>query len=75
MSYCRFGDGDLYVYADVGGYICCCACFLDPNGKDAQLYTAAEAIAHVQEHINAGWSVPDDVIPALAGWEPKEANP
>lgn len=31
MSYCRFSDGDVYLYFDVGGYICCCACWLAPK--------------------------------------------
>ena len=30
MSYCRFSDGDVYMYADVGGGITCCACRLAP---------------------------------------------
>jgi len=30
MSYCRFSDGDVYLYPDVNGYICCCSCRLAP---------------------------------------------
>lgn len=28
MSYCRFSDGDVYMYHDVGGYVSCCVCRL-----------------------------------------------
>ena len=33
MSYCRFSDGDVYMFAHVGGYIECCACSLAPKVK------------------------------------------
>jgi len=28
MSYCRFIEGDVYVFLDVGGYLNCCGCIL-----------------------------------------------
>lgn len=28
MSYCRFGEGDVYVFLNVGGYLDCCGCIL-----------------------------------------------
>ena len=30
MSYCRFSDGDVYLFRHVGGYFQCCACSLAP---------------------------------------------
>lgn len=31
MSYCRFGEGDVYLYASVLGGLECCACWLAPT--------------------------------------------
>lgn len=28
MSYCRFSEGDVYLFEHVGGYIECCSCLL-----------------------------------------------
>ena len=33
MSYCRFSEGDVYMYASVNGGIECCACSLAPKVK------------------------------------------
>ena len=30
MSYCRFSEGDVYMYYHVGGFVECCACLLTP---------------------------------------------
>lgn len=62
MSYCRFSDGDVYVYLDYCGYLCCCACALDGG---TNFHSTAEMVRHLGEHIAAGHIVPDDVIPAL----------
>lgn len=32
MSYCRFSDGDVYMFDHIDGYIECCACRLTPLG-------------------------------------------
>lgn len=63
MSYCRFGpDSDLYVYPDVGGYFCCCACpFLDDLGSE-RLYTIEGLIEHLRLHEEAGHRAPYDRI-------------
>ncbi len=33
MSYCRWSDGDVYMYEHVGGFIECCACKFAPLVK------------------------------------------
>lgn len=62
MSYCRFSNADVYVYMDVGGYLCCCGCSLSDDGRH---YGTSDMVAHLREHIAKGDDVPDDVIPAL----------
>lgn len=67
MSYCRRSEqSDIYLYGDVGGYVCCCVCILDVyDGASAKLYTYSDAIAHVKEHIRVGHKVPDEVLEQL----------
>lgn len=64
MSYARFGwDGShVYVYCDVNGYLACCGCRL---GDKWAFYSTDDMIAHLREHLEAGHTVPDDLIPAL----------
>lgn len=64
MSYARFGWGgsDVYIYLDVGGYLCCCGCVLD---KPWRYDTTAEMLAHLDEHRRAGHCVPDDCVEEL----------
>lgn len=33
MAYCRFGEGDVYLFYNSGGYIGCCSCCLAPKVK------------------------------------------
>lgn len=80
MSYARFSEGDVYLYASVGGGIFCDSCRLRVSSAPAAPFTTYdEAIAHVREHMKHGHRVPDRTIPALeadrdAGesleWEP-----
>ncbi len=66
MSYARFGwDGsDVYVFEHVGGFIQCCACWLnevedgDIFPESTNLKTPREALAHLEEHVSAGHCVP-----------------
>jgi len=62
MSYVRFGEADVYVYADVAGYLCCCGCSLN---KDWQHYSTDAIIAHLREHQQAGDHVPEYVFEDL----------
>lgn len=69
MSYARFGsDSDVYVYCDIGGYLCCCACRLasEPCGS-REFFTTADMLAHLDEHRAAGHAIPDYTRPALEG--------
>jgi hypothetical protein len=64
MSYTRFGwdDSDVHVFMSTRGWLECCGCIL----KKGWQYRSTDAmVAHLQEHIAAGHSVPADVIPAL----------
>jgi len=67
MSYCRFwSTSDIYLYRSVGGGIECCGCLFRDESRDCtNLSTFDEAIAHVQEHIDAGHRVEAHVIPML----------
>lgn len=66
MSYARFGwdDSDVYVFEHAGGFIQCCACALQPTEENdifpgsVDLNTAREALAHLDQHMAAGHSVP-----------------
>ena len=63
MSYCRFSNGDVYMYPHVYGGIECCACCL--SGSSLTFFRRSEAIAHLQEHRKAGYIVPDHAFDAL----------
>lgn len=73
MSYARFGwdDSDVYVYLDVNGSLCCCACALNWQGDDGvfpasrYLDTTASMVAHLREHEAAGHEVPGDTFSDL----------
>ena len=62
MSYCRFGEADVYIYESVRGFIDCCGCSLQ---EVAHFKTRSEAIAHLQEHEKQGHYT-SDVIEVLA---------
>ena len=70
MSYCRFGEGDVYMYGMSDG-ICCCACLLSPTkglfglGFDMSFDGADEALDHLFEHRKAGHDVPEYAIARL----------
>lgn len=63
MSYVRFSEADVYVYADIGGYLCCCACRLKEPWEH---YSTDGIVAHLRKHQEAGHDVPDHVFEALA---------
>lgn len=75
MSYCRFGEADVYVYHDVGGYINCCACPRGEQvptiiegltmGRDFKAYTRSAMIEHLEWHRELGDDVPEDVFERL----------
>lgn len=60
MSYARFSDhSDVYVYADVNGYVACCGCRL---GDQWDFHSAEAIVAHLHEHDDAGHKVPSDLF-------------
>lgn len=66
MSYARFGDdSDVYVYADVGGYVACCGCIL---GDKWDFHSPAEIVSHLQEHVSVGHKVPADLLDEGLYW-------
>lgn len=64
MSYARFGaDSDVYVYLSVHGDFQCCACQL--KGSSQSFTTTDAIIAHLRDHIDAGYEVPTRTIARL----------
>ena len=69
MAYSRFIDSDIYIYAHVGGWIECAACWLNERSDEYSLLSMSEEIhddghliAHVREHIKAGHDVPESLL-------------
>lgn len=64
MSYCRFSEGDVYMYSHIYGYIDCCGCSL--AGKTTTKFNSRmDAINHLQLHIMNGDKVPERAIKRL----------
>lgn len=60
MSFARFSaESNVYVYSDVGGYVCCCGCLL---GSKWDFHSPAEVVAHLREHVAAGHKVPERLL-------------
>ena len=60
MSYARFSEtSDVYVFAHVGGFVQCCGCAL---GDEWDFHSAAEVVAHLREHEEAGHVVPEHLF-------------
>lgn len=78
MAYCRFTDGDVYVYESERG-IECCACRFEGYNEGAilprsrVLATPADAVAHLLEHRMAGHDIPQDAIDELQAEANKQA--
>lgn len=58
----EYKGSDVYVYFDIGGYLCCCGCCL---GKKWDFHSTDEMIAHLEEHRAAGHRVPQSCIDRL----------
>ena len=70
MSYCRFSDGDVYMYATFDDKIVCCTCRLNQKNKwdmhpNTILNSSEEALEHLKEHIKAEHKVPKYAIDRL----------
>jgi hypothetical protein len=64
MSYCRFGEGDVYMYPTKGG-IECCSCQLRTGAELVVLEDATAALAHLVCHRAAGHDVPQHALERL----------
>ncbi len=68
MSYCRWGNGDLYIYADVQGGLTCSGCRLLHGAgrwRDFHCTTRSEMLRHIESHRLAGHRVLEEVIARL----------
>jgi len=61
MAYCRFSDGDVYLYHHTDGYVECCACGLQSN-NNLKLASFEAAIEHLYQHRAAGHAFPEEAI-------------
>lgn len=62
MSYCRFGEADVYIFEHVGGFFQCCACSLtEGDWESADFGTREEMLEHIAKHREAGDYVPEHV--------------
>lgn len=68
MSWTRFSTpgSDVYIFENVGGFIHCCACWLD---GDARFTEPAPLRAHMEAHKAAGHGVPKCAWESLAYFE------
>jgi hypothetical protein len=58
MSYCRFADGDVYMFPSCDGGIECCYCTLNDR-RNVTFDSKEDAIGHLQQHRLAGDDVPE----------------
>lgn len=66
MSYLRFLEGDAYVFMNVGGWLECCACFLEKEDWGSfEADSTQKMIDHLTEHKKAGHRIPDHVFEEL----------
>ena len=65
MSYCRFGDSDVYMFPTVYGIVCC-SCSLNPDGNECVFPNSLEALKHLRRHRRIlGHRVPDHAFERL----------
>lgn len=62
MSYCRFGEADVYVFLSIQGHLECCGCSL---GDGWEFFTTDTLLEHLKQHREAGHIVPDFVFADL----------
>ena len=62
MSYCRWSEGNVYMFPSGNSIICMCCSLMLGDGFDREdviLNTVQEALEHLQQHRDAGHDVPD----------------
>lgn len=65
MSYCRFGEGDVYLYHSSGGGFVCCECSLDSKSRWKRFPSRRRALAHLLRHKAVGQRVPARALSRL----------
>lgn len=65
MSVCRFSEGDVYVFYNLDGVIECCSCQLTEERRTFKARDEETMIAHLDEHISAGHTVPAEAFDRL----------
>ena len=61
MSYCRWGEADVYIYDDVRYGLLCCLCPLNGGKNYITGYDYSAMLNHVAAHRSEGDYIPDDV--------------
>lgn len=65
MSYTRLcRESDVHVYSD-GFQLHCLWCWLSPNGDTTSYTEYPDMIRHLEEHLAAGFKVPEHVLVEL----------
>ena len=69
MSYCRFSEADVYVYAHVDGGVECCGCAIslaitEAVGACRRFFDARALVEHLRAHLAAGHEVPERLLDA-----------
>jgi len=60
MAYCRFSNGDVYIFEHVKGFLECCSCRLLDNPGSGEDFTTSyrqEMLNHIYRHKVAGHKV------------------
>lgn len=76
MSYCRFGEGDVYVYPSGDGFICQGCPLIPGDEEDFVCGTRMELLEHLTAHQQRGHFVPERALDRLrkelaeASWKP-----
>jgi len=65
MSYARFGEGDVYVYAVKGGVACVMCSFGDMMETGFRAESTQEMVDHLAAHQKVGDLVPEHTVPDL----------
>jgi hypothetical protein len=65
MSYARFGEGDVYVYATTGGVACVMCRFGDMLESSYRAESTQEMVDHLLAHKRVGDRIPERTIPDL----------
>lgn len=63
MSYSRFLEADVYVFMHTGGYLYCCACWLDERLEQTGFcaFKTQDMVDHLKVHEEAGHRIPSDI--------------